>query len=72
MKMLPNPPECELYDLQADPWQFQNLADDSAHATTLRRMQGLLLDWQKETNAPFLDPAVLAQKHADVNKKTRR
>jgi hypothetical protein len=27
-----------------------------AHAATLKRMQGLLHDWQVETQDPFLDP----------------
>jgi N-sulfoglucosamine sulfohydrolase len=62
-----NPPEWELYDLQTDPAEFQNLADDPANAATLKRMQGLLLDWRKETRDPFLDPALLAKRHRDVN-----
>jgi len=67
MELLPDPPEWELYDLASDPGQFQNLAADPVHAETLKRMQGLLYDWQKETQDPFLDPAVLMQKHSEVN-----
>jgi N-sulfoglucosamine sulfohydrolase len=67
MALAANPPEWELYDLQTDPAEFQNLADDPAHAATLKRMQGLLLDWRKETRDPFLDPALLAKRHRDVN-----
>ena len=70
MAMLPNPPEWELYDLEADPSQFQNLAADPAHAAALDRMKALLLDWQKETHDPYLDPTIIAARHALVNKKT--
>jgi N-sulfoglucosamine sulfohydrolase len=69
MVMLPNPPEWELYDLDADPSQFHNLADDPAHAATLDRMKALLLEWRKETRDPYLDPAILAAKHAEVNSR---
>ncbi|MFM7183134.1 MAG: sulfatase [Verrucomicrobiales bacterium] len=62
-----NPPEWELYDLQSDPGEFQNLADDPAHAGTLKRMQGLLLEWRKETQDSFLDPALLEKRHREVN-----
>ncbi|MCA9053131.1 MAG: sulfatase [Planctomycetaceae bacterium] len=48
-----DPPEYELYDLQNDPWEFHNLASDSAHADTLKRMQSALLEWQSDTNDPF-------------------
>lgn len=68
IERLANPPEWELYDLTADPGQFQDLARDPAHAATLQRMQQLLRDWQTETNDPFLDPAALAKKHAEVNR----
>jgi N-sulfoglucosamine sulfohydrolase len=67
MALAANPPEWELYDLQTDPAEFQNLADDPAHAGTLKRMQGLLLDWRKETQDPFLDPGLLAKRHREVN-----
>lgn len=46
-----------------------NLSAAPAHAETLKRMQGLLHEWQVETRDPFLDPAVLAAKHVEVNKK---
>ncbi len=67
MALAANPPEWELYDLETDPAEFQNLAGDPAHAATLKRMQGLLLDWRKETQDPFLDPDLLAKRHRDVN-----
>jgi arylsulfatase A-like enzyme len=35
----------ELYDLEADPFQIHNLAGESQHAETLKRMRGELRDW---------------------------
>ena len=67
MEFLPIPPQWELYDLETDPWEFHNLSADPAHAATLKRLQGLLRDCQKETRDPFLDPAVLTAKHAEIN-----
>jgi len=55
-----NPPEFELYDLQADPVEFHNLADSPKHQGALRRMQGELMAWRKETDDPLLDEEKLA------------
>ncbi len=51
---LANPPEWELYDLKADPWEFQELAAKPEHAETLKRLQDALMDWRKTTNDPLL------------------
>ncbi len=51
-----NPPEFELHDLQADPWEFGNLADKPEHALTLARLKEALLAWRRETNDPLLTP----------------
>lgn len=48
------PPEWELYDLQADPWEWQNLAEDSQHRDTLQQLQLSLMKWRQGTNDPFL------------------
>ena len=53
------PPRYELYDLQTDPHEWQNLAEDPQHAATLERMIGALHDWQKRTRDPFADPVNL-------------
>ena len=52
------PPAFELYDLQADPHEFNNLANDPAYAKTRGRLITELKRWQKETQDPLADPAI--------------
>jgi N-sulfoglucosamine sulfohydrolase len=40
-------PEEELYDLQADPYEIENLAGDPAYAADLERLRGALAEWQQ-------------------------
>lgn len=49
-----DPPEWELYDLESDPIEFVNLADDPEHAGKLKKLKTALLDWRKETDDPLL------------------
>jgi len=49
-----NPPEYQLYDLQEDPIEFVNLADDPEHADILLDLKNSLLEWRKETADPLL------------------
>jgi hypothetical protein len=42
-------PEEELYDIQADPWEVENLAASAKHADVLKAMRGRLETWIKET-----------------------
>ena len=41
-------PAEELYDLDADPWEQTNLADDPAHASTLAGLRADLDAWMRE------------------------
>jgi len=41
-------PREELYDLEKDPWEKQNVAGDSANGAVLTKMRGLLEAWMKE------------------------
>ncbi len=50
------PPEFELYDLDADPFEFSNLSDDPNYAESLARLQTALKNWRENTNDPLLDP----------------
>jgi N-sulfoglucosamine sulfohydrolase len=48
-----NRPRFELYDLAADPREIRNLADDPAHADTLKSLQRKLRQWQTATQDPW-------------------
>jgi N-sulfoglucosamine sulfohydrolase len=41
------PGEEQLYDIQADPFELNNLAESSAHRPTLNRMRAALAEWQQ-------------------------
>jgi N-sulfoglucosamine sulfohydrolase len=60
-----NPPEFELYDIKRDRIAFNNLAGDPKHAKVESRMKTALLNWRKETQDPFLDPAFVAKWEKD-------
>ena len=51
------PPQYELYDLQSDPAEWHNLADDLQHAEVKGRLLSALTAMREETRDPFLDPA---------------
>ena len=54
------PPE-ELYDLENDPHEFNNLAGEPEYAAVEKRLRGELEAWQHETDDPLADPAKLDQ-----------
>jgi hypothetical protein len=41
------PGEEQLYDIQADPFELNNLAESPEHRPTLNRMRAALAEWQK-------------------------
>ncbi len=47
-------PKHELYDLEADPHETKNLAEDETYKVTLQELQTLLQDWQKRTRDPWI------------------
>ena len=47
----------ELFDLESDPGETKNLADDAAHAAVRRRLDAALAAWRAQTADPLLDPA---------------
>jgi hypothetical protein len=49
-------PAVELYDLQTDPHEWCNLADDPACAETREHLLGVLESWQRETGDMLADP----------------
>ena len=62
-----NPPEFELYDLQQDPWEFQNVAGEAEYSGILERLQAALADWRRETDDPLLDPAFVEEMRERVD-----
>ena len=54
--MAPEKPPEELYDLMADPYEINNLAQSAPHRDTLKRMRGVLDKWQKDTKDLGLVP----------------
>ena len=53
--LMRKPPAFELYDLKSDPYEFRNLAEDRAHAKTLKDLQARLLKWRHDTKDPMLN-----------------
>lgn len=47
-------PRHELYDLEADPGELRNLADDATHSAVLSELQAKLKAWQTQTADPWL------------------
>tara|TARA_R110000822_G_scaffold168554_2_gene308609 strand:+ start:13245 stop:14780 length:1536 start_codon:yes stop_codon:yes gene_type:complete len=56
-----SPPEWELYDLENDPWEFNNLAENPDYKGILKKMQNALMVWRRETSDPFLDEIKLGK-----------
>lgn len=47
-------PKFELYDLEADPHEVKNLADDPKHEKVLTELKAKLKAFQKQTNDPWI------------------
>ena len=67
------PPAIELYDLQADPHELDNLAGRAEVSHIQDRLTQALHQWRRETDDPLLDPRELARLTAlhDENKGKR-
>lgn len=61
------PPEFELYDLERDPYEFENLAPDPDHESVLTELKGALLAWRRETADPFLDTENVMRLKAEID-----
>ena len=59
--LMRKPPEFELYDLKNDPYEFQNLAEDSSYAAQRAALKQALKQWQTETHDPLKDSAAALQ-----------
>ena len=47
-------PQFELYDLEHDPHEGHNLADDEKHVSLLKELQARLKKFQQETHDPWI------------------
>jgi arylsulfatase A-like enzyme len=56
-------PLLELYDLQADPLEHHNLAEDGAYDEVRRELLAHLYDWMRTTDDPLLHGAVTSPLH---------
>lgn len=66
-RRMKRPPEFELYDLQIDPYEFRNLANNAEHSATLTDLSMQLADWREQTEDPLLQPENLKQLKAEVD-----
>lgn len=52
--------ECiQLFHLESDPWETNNLSEVPEHAERIRELAGELKTWQKRVNDPLVDRPVL-------------
>ena len=65
-RRMKTPNAFELYDLQQDPYEFQDLVSDPGHASILANLKQQLHDWRKETQDPLLDKNNLARLAAEI------
>ncbi len=58
---LPQRPPEELYDLQNDPYELNNLADSSEHLSALQELRAMLILWEDETKdlGQFPEPCLV-------------
>ncbi|PHS02236.1 MAG: hypothetical protein COA78_21720 [Blastopirellula sp.] len=70
-----NPPLYQLYDLNSDPNEWNDLANTPEFKEQKQRLITALKDWQKETADPIVDPEKLKQlmdENDAVDKEKRR
>ena len=60
------PPRFELYDLQNDPYEFHNLAEDPDHKATLKDLQQHLTAWRRQTSDPLLNEMKLRRLTTEI------
>ena len=56
-----NPPSYQLYDLQNDKWEFNNLAGRPEYAAVEARLKRELENWRRQTDDPLLDAQFAAE-----------
>ena len=64
-------PATELYDLETDPWELTDLADQPAHAATIERLRGHLETWMEQQGDRGDATEREAHLHQNRNKRTQ-
>ena len=64
-------PRMELYDLEQDPNEFDNLSGRPEYGEVQRRLLAALKAWQEETRDPLQDPEKLALLKAEMDTVVR-
>ena len=59
-------PPVELYDLEQDPWEHRNLAEDPQYAAVQADLRQRLLAWMQTTDDPLLRGPVASPYYADT------
>lgn len=59
-------PHAELYDLEADPHEQRNLADEDELQDVVSELDDRLVAWMRETNDPLLDGPVPPANYEDI------
>ncbi len=55
------PPKVQLYDLESDPWEFNDLAADPEYAHVKEKLLNELFAWQEKTDDPLRLPEKLKE-----------
>jgi N-sulfoglucosamine sulfohydrolase len=64
-------PEEELYNLEADPLEQENLIDDPEHSDAAARLRAAVDDWMRETDDPLRDGDVpVPKEHVETLRTT--
>lgn len=56
-----HPAKAQLYDLENDPWEFNDLSADPKYAQVKQRLLNEIFKWQKDTDDPLRFPDKLAR-----------
>ncbi|MGI9455001.1 MAG: sulfatase-like hydrolase/transferase [Aeoliella sp.] len=66
-RRMETPPKYELYDLNADPSEFRNLASEAEHSETLSELKQQLGRWRSQTKDPLLNPDNLQRLKGEID-----
>ena len=65
--LMKRPPKYQLYDLQADPYEFVDLAGDPDHRDALDELSNELTRWRRATRDPLLNPENVTRLKAEID-----